>query len=74
MKNVSFQGIRITSAERAKMAFQRRHVINPNLVESVNQALQVSEQSKSAGEKTPRWWTVDRVERGTPFVGDIFAR
>lgn len=74
MRTVSFQGTSLTRAERAKLAFQRRPTTNIKLVESVNQALQVSEQSKSAGEKTPRWWTVDRVERGTPFVGDIFTR
>lgn len=72
MKTVSFQGTSLTRAERTKLVIQRRPTTNIQLVESVNQALQVSEQSKSAGEKTPRWWTVERVERGTPYVGDIF--
>ncbi len=72
MKTVSFQGIQLTRAERAKLAFQRKSKTNIQLVESVNQAIQVSEQSKSAGNKPPRWWTLISHERGTPFVGDIF--
>lgn len=70
MKTVSFQGTTLTNAQRAKLAFQRR-ATNMHLVEQVNQALQ--DQQQSTG-NTPRWWAVDRAERGTPFVGDIFVR
>lgn len=30
------------------------------------------QQDSAPSVKAPRWWTVERKERGTPFVGDIF--
>lgn len=72
MRTVSFQGTRLTDAERRKLDLQRRKFFMPDLSVAVDAALQETEKRKSEGIKPPRLWTVERVERGTPYVGDIF--
>lgn len=72
MKTISFQGTRLTDADRRKLAQQQRF-LNPHLSETVSSVL-AEDADKSTGTKSPRWWSVERVERGTPYVGDIITR
>jgi|GEM_PF-3427854 len=74
MRTVSFQGTQLTDRERQKLAFHRntRPLLNDHLKQMVDQSLVEDEQAKATGKKAPSLWTVERKERGTPYVGDIF--
>lgn len=72
MRKVSFQGTQITDAERRKLAMQRRPLVSQRLASEVTDAIRIDSEKKAAGVKPARWWSLERYERGTPFVGDIF--
>jgi|LSQX01.2.fsa_nt_gb hypothetical protein len=74
MRTVSFQGISLTRAERAKLDMQRRLTVavEDRVIDQAACAFGAIQQDSAPSVKAPRWWTVERKERGTPFVGDIF--
>jgi hypothetical protein len=72
MRTVSFQGATLTASDRLRLEQQRRSFLNPILAASVDAAIEETEQRKAAGIRPPRQWSLERHERGTPFVGDAF--
>ena len=76
MSTVSFQGLQLSSSQRRSMAV-RQHLqasfMNPNLTAMVDQTLAQVEQRKAQGIQPERVWFVDRTEKGTPWVGDVFG-
>lgn len=74
MRKVSFQGIQLTASERRKLDIQRRPLLNQRLAVEVSEAVRVDSERKAAGVKPACWWSLERYERGTPYVGDIITR
>jgi hypothetical protein len=72
VRTVSFQGPQLSESQRRMLELQRRPFLNPNLSAQVNAALDETEARKAAGVKPARLWTLEKYERGTPYVGDIF--
>lgn len=77
MKQVSFQGPRLTASDRAQLArraeLSRSLFLNATLTNQVNQTIAVLELRKEQGSKPEKIWFLDRLEKGTPFVGDAFG-
>lgn len=72
MRTVSFQGTQLSDAQRSKLAIQSKPFLNPLLAAQVDAAIEETEQRKAAGIRPVRQWSLERLERGTPYVGDIF--
>lgn len=72
MRTVSFQGTQISESQRRKLAFQSKPFLNPLLAAQVEAAIEETEQRKAAGIKPPRQWSLEKHERGTPYLGDTF--
>ncbi len=72
MKTVSFQGTQLSASQKRTMHRQQTVFINHHLASAVDSALDATEERKAAGVKPARLWTVERQERGTPYLGDTF--
>lgn len=75
MRTVSFQGTQLTAGQRRTMQMQQqvRAFMNPILQQQVNETLAAVEARQSQGIKPERQWFLERQERGTPCVADLFG-
>lgn len=77
MKQVSFQGPRLTASDRAQLArraeLSRSLFLNSTLSNQVNQTIAALQLRKEQGAKPEKIWFVVQQQKGTPFLGDVFA-
>jgi len=75
LRTVSFQGTQLTSGQRRRLQEQQqaRAFVNPILQQQVNETLAALEARQSEGIKPERQWFLERQERGTPCVADLFG-
>lgn len=75
MRTVSFQGTQLTAGQRRTMQMQQqaRAFVNPVLQQQVNETLAAVDARQSLGIKPERQWFLDRQERGTPCVAELFG-
>lgn len=74
----SFQGTRLTSSERARIALQqqvRRSFLSDHLSAQVEQALSNVQRLKEQGGQleNPNKYHLEYTAKGTPFLGDVFG-
>jgi len=74
-RTVSFQGTQLTSGQRRRLQEQQqaRPFVNPVLQQQVNETLAALEARQSEGIKPERQWFLERQERGTHCVADLFG-
>jgi len=75
LRTVSFQGTQLTSGQRRRLQEQQqaRPFVNPVLQQQVNETLAALDARQSQGIKPERQWFLERQERGTPCVADLFG-
>lgn len=75
MRTVSFQGTQLTAGQRRTLQRQQaaRAFVNPILQQQVNETLAAVEARQSQSTKPERQWFLDRQERGTPCVAELFG-
>ena len=75
MRTVSFQGTQLTSGQRRRLEEQQRTraFMNSVLQQQVTETLAALDSRQSQGIKPERQWFLDRQERGTPCVADMFG-
>lgn len=75
MRTVSFQGTQLTSGQRRRLDEQQRTraFMNSVLQQQVSDTLAALESRQSEGVKPERQWFLERQERGTPCVAELFG-
>lgn len=75
MRTVSFQGTQLTSGQRRRLEEQQRTraFMNSVLQQQVSETLATLDSRQSEGRKPERQWFLERQERGTPYVADVFG-
>lgn len=75
MKIVSFQGVQLSAGQRRRLEEQQRTraFMNSTLQQQVNETLATLDSRQSQGVKPERQWFLERQERGTPCVADMFG-
>lgn len=75
MKTVSFQGTQLTSGQRRRLQLQQqaRAFVNPVLQQQMNDTFAELDRRKQQGIKPERQWFLERQERGTPCVAEMFG-
>lgn len=75
MKTVSFQGTQLTAGQRRTMQMQQqaRAFVNPILQQQVTETLAAVDARQPQGIKPERHWFLERQERGTPCVAELFG-
>jgi hypothetical protein len=75
MRTVSFQGTQLTAGQRRTIQQQQaaRAFVNPILQQQVNDTLAAIDRRKELGTKPERQCFLDRQERGTPCVAELFG-
>lgn len=75
MRTVSFQGTQLTSVQRRRLEDQQRArvFIHPVLQQQVTETMATLDSRQSQGVKPERQWFLDRQERGTPCVAELFG-
>lgn len=76
MRTVSFQGTQLSANQRRQLAFQQQakaSFLNPELQQMLADSLAEQERRKALGIKPERIWFVERNEKGTPWLGDVFG-
>jgi len=76
MRTVSFQGIQLSAGQRRQQQFQqqvRANFLSSSLQQIVDDSLAEIAKRKCDGVKPERIWFVDRIEKGTPWLGDVFG-
>lgn len=75
-RTVSFQGTQLSANQRRQLAFQQQAkaaFLNPSLQQMLDDSLADQERRKDLGIKPERVWFVERNEKGTPWLGDVFG-
>ncbi|TBU73713.1 hypothetical protein [Phytopseudomonas daroniae] len=76
MRTVSFQGIQLTAGQRRQHAFQQQakaSFLSASLQQILDDSAAELAKRKEQGAKPERIWFVDRIEKGTPWLGDVFG-
>lgn len=75
MRTVSFQGTQLTAGQRRRLDEQQRTraFMNSVLQQQVSETLASLDSRQSQGIKPERRWFLERQERGTPCVADMFG-
>lgn len=75
LRTVSFQGTQLTSRQRRRLQQQQqaRAFVNPVLQQQMNDTFAELDRRKQQGIKPERQWFLDRQERGTPCVAEMFG-
>ncbi|WP_312247226.1 hypothetical protein [Stutzerimonas nitrititolerans] len=75
LRTVSFQGVQLSSGQRRRLEEQQRTraFMNSTLQQQVNETLATLDGRQSQGIKPERQWFLERQERGTPCVADMFG-
>ncbi|WP_312254165.1 hypothetical protein [Stutzerimonas nitrititolerans] len=75
MRTVSFQGTQLTSGQRRRLDEQQRTraFMNSTLQQQVSETLATLDSRQSEGRKPERPWFLERQERGTPCIADMFG-
>lgn len=75
MKTISFQGTKLSAAQRHRLELERRvkaAAVTP-LQLQVTETLQVLESRKEQGAKPEKFWFLVREEQGTPCFAELFG-
>lgn len=76
MRTVSFQGVQLTAGQQRRQAFQKQvktAFLSAPLQNMLDESFAELDRRKEQGVKPERIWFVDRIEKGTPWLGDVFG-
>jgi len=75
-RTVSFQGTQLSAGQRRQIAFQQQakaSFLGAHLQQMLDDSFAELERRKEQGAKPERVWFVERNEKGTPWLGDVFG-